>query len=71
MEMLYLLTIPTPGRILRFLASNDIITEDWEDNYAANNITHTLARPGFRAGIAHSLVHTMNTFKETKGCTDE
>ncbi|KAI5917160.1 S-adenosyl-L-methionine-dependent methyltransferase [Camillea tinctor] len=43
------------GRILRFLASNDLITEVGEDAFAANNITRTLAREGFRAGIAHSF----------------
>ncbi|KAI0394397.1 S-adenosyl-L-methionine-dependent methyltransferase [Xylariaceae sp. FL0594] len=47
------------SRILRFLASNDLIKETGEDAYAANNLTHTLARPGLRAGIAHSFMVTM------------
>ncbi|KAI1169709.1 S-adenosyl-L-methionine-dependent methyltransferase [Nemania sp. FL0916] len=47
------------NRILRFLASNHLISETGEDIYAANNVTHTLARPGFRAGIAHSFQVTM------------
>lgn len=42
------------GRILRFLASHDLILEVDENSYAATTITHTLARPGFKAGIAHS-----------------
>ncbi|KAI0599795.1 S-adenosyl-L-methionine-dependent methyltransferase [Biscogniauxia sp. FL1348] len=53
------------GRILRFLASNDIISEVGEDAFAANGITCTLARPGFRAGIAHSFAAIMPCLQET------
>lgn len=42
------------GRVLRFLASNDMITETGEDAFIANAVSRTLARPGFRAGIAHT-----------------
>jgi len=40
--------------MLRFLASNDLIVETGEDTFAANTVTKTLARPGFRAGIANA-----------------
>ncbi|KAK3945224.1 S-adenosyl-L-methionine-dependent methyltransferase [Diplogelasinospora grovesii] len=43
------------SRILRFLASYSLIAETDEDTYKANNITHTLARPAFRAGISHGF----------------
>ncbi|KAL7940842.1 S-adenosyl-L-methionine-dependent methyltransferase [Trichoderma barbatum] len=47
------------SRILRFLASHDLINEADENTFAANTITHTLARPGFEAGIAHSFMAIM------------
>ncbi|KAH0528889.1 hypothetical protein TsFJ059_003700 [Trichoderma semiorbis] len=47
------------SRILRFLASHDLIMEADENSYAATTITHTLARPGFKAGIAHSFIAIM------------
>ncbi|KAI1128578.1 S-adenosyl-L-methionine-dependent methyltransferase [Nemania abortiva] len=55
------------SRILRFLASNDLITETREDTYAASAITRTLARPGFRAGIAHSFSVTMPCLLQIPG----
>ncbi|KAI1495744.1 S-adenosyl-L-methionine-dependent methyltransferase [Biscogniauxia marginata] len=53
------------GRIFRFLVSNDIIAEVGEDAFIANGITRTLARPGFRAGIAHSFSAVMPCLQET------
>ncbi|PKK49473.1 hypothetical protein CI102_4957 [Trichoderma harzianum] len=47
------------SRILRFLASHDLIMEADENSYAATTITRTLARPGFKAGIAHSFMAIM------------
>ena len=48
------LTEYNSGRILRFLASMDMIVETGEDEFTSNNVTRTLARPGFQAGIAHT-----------------
>ncbi|UKZ76825.1 hypothetical protein TrVFT333_004540 [Trichoderma virens FT-333] len=47
------------SRVLRFLASHDLIMETEENTFTANTITHTLARPGFEAGIAHSFMAIM------------
>ncbi|KAI1414908.1 S-adenosyl-L-methionine-dependent methyltransferase [Hypoxylon sp. FL1857] len=52
------------GRILRFLASNDIVRETGEDEFTANAVTRTLARPGFQAGIAHSFMASMPCLQE-------
>ncbi|KAI1370106.1 S-adenosyl-L-methionine-dependent methyltransferase [Hypoxylon crocopeplum] len=53
------------SRILRFLASNDMITETGEDTFMANGVTRTLARPGFRAGIAHTFLAIMPCLQAT------
>ncbi|KAI5864895.1 S-adenosyl-L-methionine-dependent methyltransferase [Durotheca rogersii] len=53
------------SRILRFLASNDIIQEAGEDEYVANGVTRTLARPGFQAGISHTFLAIMPCLQET------
>ncbi|KAI0839150.1 S-adenosyl-L-methionine-dependent methyltransferase [Hypoxylon sp. FL0890] len=53
------------SRILRFLASNDLIRETGEDEFTANAVTRTLARPGFQAGIAHSFKAAMPCLQET------
>ncbi|KAJ4393747.1 hypothetical protein N0V93_002962 [Gnomoniopsis smithogilvyi] len=43
------------SRILRFLASNDLIAETGEDEFTASAVTKTLARPGFQAGAMHAF----------------
>ncbi|KAK3390881.1 S-adenosyl-L-methionine-dependent methyltransferase [Podospora didyma] len=43
------------SRILRFLASHDLIAETAEDTFTANPVSHSLARPGFRSGLSHSF----------------
>ncbi|KAI1387231.1 S-adenosyl-L-methionine-dependent methyltransferase [Hypoxylon trugodes] len=53
------------SRVLRFLASNDIIQETGEDEFTANAVTRTLARPGFKAGIAHTFMVVMPCLQET------
>ncbi|KAI6087974.1 S-adenosyl-L-methionine-dependent methyltransferase [Hypoxylon rubiginosum] len=53
------------SRVLRFLASNDIITETGEDLYMANGVTGTLACRGFQAGIAHTFYATMPCLQAT------
>ncbi|KAH9900476.1 S-adenosyl-L-methionine-dependent methyltransferase [Xylariomycetidae sp. FL2044] len=55
------------GRVLRFLASMEMITEVGEDTFTANNVTRTLARPGFQAGIAHTFEAVMPCLQETPG----
>lgn len=42
------------GRLLRFLASTDSITETDEDTFAANHVTKTLAKVGIRNGLNHT-----------------
>lgn len=44
----------TVGRILRFLASTDIVTEVGEETFIADNITKALAKPGLKAGMNHT-----------------
>ena len=39
------------GRILRYLASVDMISETEEDLFAATNVTKVFAQPGYQAGI--------------------
>ncbi|KAH6652311.1 o-methyltransferas-like protein [Truncatella angustata] len=41
------------GRLLRYLASVNLIKESGEDTFTANGQTHTLAQPGYRGGIYH------------------
>ncbi|KAF7860549.1 uncharacterized protein EAF02_010783 [Botrytis sinoallii] len=42
------------SRILRFLASTDIVTEVGEETFIADNITKALAKPGLKAGMNHT-----------------
>ncbi|KAL8790085.1 MAG: hypothetical protein Q9213_000787 [Squamulea squamosa] len=54
------------GRILRFLASFDMIHEEGEDAWSANKITRALSKPGLKAGIYHNW-HVLPEFlAETK-----
>ncbi|KAI1213215.1 S-adenosyl-L-methionine-dependent methyltransferase [Annulohypoxylon truncatum] len=53
------------SRILRFLASMDMIAEVGEDEFTSNNVTHILARPGFQAGIAHTFMVVMPCLQVT------
>ena len=41
------------GRLLRYCASVGMIKETGEDEYAANEITRTLAKPALKAGVNH------------------
>ncbi|TGO76674.1 hypothetical protein BELL_0143g00150 [Botrytis elliptica] len=43
------------SRILRFLASTDIVTEVGEETFIADNITKALAKPGLKAGMNHTF----------------
>ncbi|TGO91271.1 hypothetical protein BPOR_0033g00110 [Botrytis porri] len=45
------------SRILRFLASTDIVTEVREESFIADKITEELAKPGLKAGMNHTQVH--------------
>jgi hypothetical protein len=51
--------IPTPDLLLRSLASNDIITETDENQYAASHITYTLAVHGNMADINHKYIASL------------
>ncbi|KAI0006845.1 S-adenosyl-L-methionine-dependent methyltransferase [Xylariaceae sp. FL0662B] len=53
------------SRILRFLASMDMITEVDEEAFTPNNATHTLSRPGFQSGIAHTFEAVLPCLQET------
>ncbi|KAM0134956.1 hypothetical protein ACHAO1_005389 [Botrytis cinerea] len=43
------------SRILRFLASTDIVTEVGVETFIADNITKALAKPGLKAGMNHTF----------------
>ncbi|KAI0016912.1 S-adenosyl-L-methionine-dependent methyltransferase [Xylariomycetidae sp. FL0641] len=53
------------SRILRFLGSMDLISEVDEDTFTANNITNTLARRGFQAGISHTFEAVLPCLQKT------
>ena len=41
------------GRLLRYLASFQMIKEDKENTFGASNVTRALATPGAEASIHH------------------
>jgi len=43
------------SRVLRFLASTNMITETGVDTFIADNVTKTLAKPGLKAGLNHTF----------------
>ncbi|KAI9822944.1 MAG: hypothetical protein M1826_000326 [Phylliscum demangeonii] len=52
------------GRLLRYLASVGMVRETAEDQYAATEITHTLIKPGLKAGVKHNFVTVMPCFQQ-------
>ncbi|KAI9661830.1 MAG: hypothetical protein M1821_009069 [Bathelium mastoideum] len=53
------------GRILRFLASHDMVVEADEDSWTANNVAQVLSIAGFQAGLNHSFETLMPCLQHT------